>query len=395
MSPRHASRRSILFLTSCPEVWGGSEELWSGAAVELQCRGHRVLCGRTEQAKRWKSHPRWKRLAESGVKVGAFGVPTLLRAVPDAVLRYAEPFAPLVYGLRNRALAWRLRQLAPDLVVLAQGNTFDGMYSVEMPLIVHYTGKPFVLVCQKNAETDWPDDFMRARSINHFRRARRVYFVSEHNRDIAEHQLGFRLENAEVVHNPYLVATREPLPWPENSDGRVHFACVGRLYPREKGQDLLINVLSLPKWRERPVCVNFYGTGANAEGLEGMARLLRLDNVRFHGFTTDVTRVWRENHALVLPSRAEGLALAQVEAMVCGRVPIVTAAGGAGEILEDGVTGFLARSASEESLDDAMERAWARRHEWREIGCRASESVLRTFPSDPCAVFADKLESLL
>lgn len=395
MSPSQAPRRSILFLTSCPEVWGGSEELWSGAAIELQRRGHRVSCGRLEPAKKWKDHAKWRWLAQSGVRVGAFGIPTLFRAIPDAVLRYAEPLAPLVYGLRNRALALWIRRLDPDLVVISQGNTFDGMYSVEMPLIVHYTGKPFVLVCQKNSETEWPDDFMRARSINHFRRARRVYFVSGHNRDTAEHQLGIPVENAEVVHNPYMVSAREPLPWPENPGGRFHFACVGRLYPREKGQDLLLNVLSLPKWRERPLCVNFYGSGANAEGLEGMARLLGLDNVRFHGFTTDVTQVWRENHALVLPSRAEGLALAQVEAMVCGRVPIVTAAGGAGEILEDGVTGFLARSASEESLDDAMERAWARRHEWREIGGRASESVLRTFPSDPCAVFADKLESLL
>jgi glycosyltransferase involved in cell wall biosynthesis len=393
--PARSPRRSILFLTSCPEVWGGSEELWSGAAAELRRRGHRVLCGRTEPAKRWKSHPRWKGLAETGVKVGAFGVPTLLRAVPDAVLRYAEPLAPLVYGLRNRALAWYLWRIAPDLVVLAQGNTFDGMYSVEMPLIVHYTGKPFVLVCQKNSEADWPDDFMRARNAAHFRRARRVYFVSAHNRDIAEHQLGFRFENAEVVRNPYMVAASEPLPWPQERDGLVHLACVGRHYVKEKGQDLLLNVLARPKWRERPVRVNFYGSGANAEGLEGMARLLGLEKVRFHGFTTDVTQVWRENHALVLPSRAEGLALAQVEAMICGRVPIVTAAGGAAEILEDGVNGFLASSASEDALDDAMERAWARREEWPEIGRRAAQSARQSFPQDPCAAFADKLESLL
>jgi glycosyltransferase involved in cell wall biosynthesis len=329
------------------------------------------------------------------VKVGAFGVPTLLRAVPDAVLRYAEPLAPLVYGLRNRALAWYLRRIAPDLVVLAQGNTFDGMYSVEMPLIVHYTGKPFVLVCQKNSEADWPDDFMRARNATHFRRARRVYFVSAHNRDIAEHQLGFRFENAEVVRNPYMVAAAESLPWPQERDGLVHLACVGRHYVKEKGQDLLLNVLARPKWRERPVRVTFYGSGANAEGLEGLARLLGLDKVRFHGFTTDVTQVWRENHALVLPSRAEGLALAQVEAMICGRVPIVTAAGGAAEILEDGVNGFLASSASEDALDDAMERAWVRREEWPEIGRRAAQSARQSFPQDPCAAFADKLEALL
>lgn len=393
--PARSARRSILFITSCPEVWGGSEELWSGAAIELHRRGHRVMSGRTEPIKRWRKHPRWIGLRKSGVRVGSFGVPILLRAIPDAFQRYAQPLAPFVYGLRHRALAWYLQQLSPDLIVLAQGNTFDGMFWVEMPFIVHTTGRKFVLVCQKNTETDWPDDPLRARSVAHFRHARRVYFVSEHNRYVAEQQLGVRLDNAEVVRNPYMVTSPEPLPWPVKRDGRFQLACVGRLYLKEKGQDILLNVLARPKWRERPVSVNFYGSGSNAEGLEGMARLFGLDNVRFHGFTNDVTQVWRENHALILPSRAEGLALAQVEAMVCGRVPIVTSAGGAGEILEDNVTGFLAASASEGALDDAMERAWMRREEWPEIGKLASESVKKSFPQDPCADFADKLEALL
>jgi glycosyltransferase involved in cell wall biosynthesis len=73
----------------------------------------------------------------------------------------------------------------------------------------------------------------------------------------------------------------------------------------------------------------------------------------------------------------------------------MTPAGGAAEIMEDGVTGFLAASASEEALDEAMERAWQRRSEWKEIGFRASESIWRYFPQDPCANFAEKLSSLI
>lgn len=137
--------------------------------------------------------------------------------------------------------------------------------------------------------------------------------------------------------------------------------------------------------------VNFFGSGANEQGLIGMAEMLGLSNVRFCGFSKDVTRVWADHHALVLPSRAEGLPLAQVEAMICGRVAIMTPAGGAGEIVEDGATGFVASSVSEEAFEAALERAWERRHEWREIGLRASESIWRYFPKDPCAEFANKL----
>lgn len=327
--------------------------------------------------------------------VGKFGVPTLLRAIPDAAKRYFPPLWPTACHVRNAILSGVIRRLDPSLVIIAQGNTYDGMYDVEMPLIVRRAGKPYVLVSQKNAGTHWLDDELVEGCRVHFEAARRVYFVSEHNRETAEHQLGMRLKNAEVVRNPFQIATGEPLAWPSGHDSFVRFACVGRLYVKEKGQDLLLNVLARPNWKQRPIEVNFYGEGANAEALRGMVSLLGLKNVRFHGFSHDVTGIWRENHALILPSRAEGLALAQVEAMICGRVPIVCPAGGAGEILEDNVTGFLASASTVDALDEAMERAWARREEWPEIGRKASESVWRYFPRDPCAALADKLEALL
>jgi len=394
MSAR-SPRRSVLFITSCPEIWGGSEELWAGAAVELHKRGYRVIAGRTEPVRKWRSHPRWKELKAYGIDVGGFRVPTLFRAIPDAAKRYLPALWPATSNVRNSLLSAAVRHVDPDLVVLSQGNTYDGIFYVDMPLIFRNAGKPYVLISQKNAETQWPYDETRLRSLKHFESARAVYFVSEHNRRTAEHQLGMKVANAEVVRNPFKIGTLGPLPWPAGHDDTVRFACVGRLYVREKGQDLLLNVLARPKWRQRPVELNIYGEGNNAEALAGMARLLGLDNVRFHGFSSDVTQVWRENHALVLPSRAEGLALAQVEAMICGRVPIVCPAGGAGEILEDNVTGFIASASTADALDEAMERAWARRTEWPEIGRKSSESVWRYFPRDPCSVFADKLEALM
>ncbi len=387
--------KTILFITSCPEIWGGSEELWAGAAVELRKRGYRVLAGRSEPHPERRSHPKWTALRSAGIETQAFSVPVLYRAVPDAFYRYMPSLAPFFYGLRNRALSFRIRQLGVDLAVVAQGNTFDGMDWVELPLVVRVAGKPYVLVCQKNCEMDWPFDIVRARNKDHFLGASRVFFVSQHNQELAEEMMGIRLQNAEVVRNPFMSKSRSPLPWPEDTDGILRLACVGRMWPREKGQDMLLRVLSRPKWRERQIAVDFYGEGVVTGGLEGMAELLELKNVRFCGHVRDITEVWKTHHALVLPSRAEGLPLAQVEAMVCGRVSIMCPAGGAGEILEDNVTGFLAASSTPDALDEAMERAWQRRGEWKDIGLRASQSVWNFYPQDPCADFADKLEALL
>ena len=171
------------------------------------------------------------------------------------------------------------------------------------------------------------------------------------------------------------------------------FACVGRFYPQEKGQDLLIRVLAREKWRSRPVSVTFFGSGQHGVGLAEMADFHGLENVRFGGFTHDIEEIWASHHALVLPSRAEGLPLVLVEAMLSGRVAIVTDVAGNGEVLEDDVSGFLASAPTEDALDEAMERAWQRRAEWRDIGERAAADIRRLVPPDPAGALAMQLIS--
>jgi glycosyltransferase involved in cell wall biosynthesis len=117
--------------------------------------------------------------------------------------------------------------------------------------------------------------------------------------------------------------------------------------------------------------------------------------VTFGGFSDDMAEVWSRHHGLVLPSRCEGLPLVVVEAMLSGRVPIVTDVGGNREAVDDEVTGFVAAAATEDALDDAMERAWQRRGEWRAIGAAASLKIRTLVPADPAAVMAAMLHRLV
>ena len=392
---RHVSRPSlILFLTSCPLAWGGSEELWSGAAVRLHDRGFRVRTGRSEPWPPGRLHDRWAALRRSGVGVGDFGVPGLGRAIPDAVKRFVPALARPVWRVRSLLLAARVRLLRPDLVVISQGQAYDGCFPICLPEVCRLAGVPYVLVCQKAGEIHWPEDGLRDLLRRSYREARAVCFVSEHNRRTVERQLAFDLPSAEIVRNPSMVHADGPLPWPTTAEGRFRLACVARMWPLEKSQDVLLNVLAQDRWRSRPIEVSFFGDGPMATGIAEMARALGLDNVRFPGFT-DPTEIWRTHHALVLPSRAEGLPLAQVEAMMCGRPVIVADAGGTSEILRDGEHGFLAAAAAERPLDEALERAWQRRDEWPAIGAAAAAHVRTLYPADPCAAFADRLETLL
>jgi glycosyltransferase involved in cell wall biosynthesis len=122
--------------------------------------------------------------------------------------------------------------------------------------------------------------------------------------------------------------------------------------------------------------------------------MLDITNVQFMGHCSDVAAEWSKYHALVLPSRSEGLPLALVEAMICGRPAITTRVGGAEEIVKDGLNGFLAPSASVQSFDETLERAWSKRGQWREIGLRASADALAFLPPDPGQLLARRLANI-
>jgi glycosyltransferase involved in cell wall biosynthesis len=363
-------------LSSGPETWGGSEELWWRAAVELRRRGHRVDVLKTNVD---DAHPRTRALRARGCSVRDLDRARLHRAAAAATAVLPPGFA--IEEKRRQMIAAAVALLArrPDFAVVSQGQNFDGGH---LALVCDWMRIPFVLVAQKASEMHWPADWTRPYLTRVFGSARRCVFVAEHNRRLTEQQLGISIERAVLMRNPLLLSRNGPLPWPDGADGEVRLACVARLFPAEKGQDLLLNVLARERWRARPLSVGFYGDGSNREALLGMARHLGLASARFEGQVPDVAAVWRAHHGLVLPSRAEGSPLTIVEAMSCGRVPIVTDVGGNAEIVEDGVTGFVAPAPTVDSLDAAMERAWRARSEWSRLGAAAAARIAELVPEE-------------
>ncbi|MBV8361748.1 MAG: glycosyltransferase [Deltaproteobacteria bacterium] len=59
----------------------------------------------------------------------------------------------------------------------------------------------------------------------------------------------------------------------------------------------------------------------------------------------------------------DDLPLAMVEAILCRRPMVATDVAGHAEIIQDGVTGFLADAPTTASIATALERFWARRAE--------------------------------
>jgi glycosyltransferase involved in cell wall biosynthesis len=379
-------QKRIVFVASVPyEPWGGgAEELWSRAALHLAAEGFDLAASVVASS---PPHPRVQALTGRGVEM---------------------QLRPSTYPLGKRA--WRaltapqkvsvtvdVEQLVaarpPDLVVISDGAPFPPLDLLEMCM---NKGLPFVIIVQCNHNFWWPPDALTERYRTAIAAALRCYFVSDANRQIAQKQIGCELRNAELVRNPFNVDFNAAPPWPPpGHDGELRFACVGRLEPPGKGHDILFEALATPAWAPRKWRLHLYGDGENRGGLERWSRHLGLsDRIVFEGRVADVEKIWALNHILVMPSRIEGLPSSVVEAMLCGRTVVATDVAGA-EVVEDGVTGFLAGAPSVRCVGEALERFWARREDAREIGVAAAKKIRDLVPPDPARIFADKLKRLI
>jgi len=377
-------QKSIVFVSTNNAAWGGSEELWSRAALNLAAEGFLISASVYGS---WPPHPRVINLTERGVEVW---------------------FRPARYPLRKRAwyhltapqkspTTLEVERLvaarSPEFVVFSDGGSFPLVDLLEMCATKRL---PFVTIGQANTECWWPDDPLAERYRAALGAALRCYFVSNANRRLAEKQIGCELPHAEVVRNPFNVDFTASPPWPPSGpDGELRFACVGRLDPSHKGQDILLEALAGPTWATRNWRLHLYGDGMNRDGLERWAQHLGLaDRVVFEGHAADVEEIWSLNHVLVMSSRVEGLPLAMIEAMLCGRPVVATDVAGA-EVIEEGVTGFLAKTPTVASVENALERFWTRKEDAREIGATAAKRIRRLVPPDPARSFADKIRELL
>ena len=282
---------------------------------------------------------------------------------------------------------------SPDFVVISDGAPFPPLDLLEMCVTKRL---PFVILVQCNQYSWWPCDALAERYRAALSAALRCYFVSDENRRIAEKQIGGELLNAELVRNPFNVDFNASPPWPPlGPDGELRFACVGRLEPVGKGQDILFEALAEPAWVLRNWRLHLYGDGQNRGGLERWVQRLGLtDRVVFEGHVADVEKIWALNHVLVMPSRIEGLPVAVIEAMLCGRPVVATEVAGA-EVIEEGITGFLANAPTVRCVGNTLERFWARRGDAEEIGATAAKRIRQLVPPDPARVFGDKLRELL
>lgn len=354
----------IAFVSTMNSVpWGGSEVLWYEAAELLTQQEHPVsLCT-----------PRWPELVAPLVKAKAdWGAEHCF----DPSSQHRHLLLRLARRLSRRSdesakRRW-LRQVRPLVLCISNGNAFQGLEWMEAAMAENV---PFVTIAQAHADFLSPADAVADRLIKAFSAARANYFVARANQDLVETQLGVRLTNARLIgnHSRHLTIAF-PIPWPQQPIQTLKFACVARLHPASKGQDLLFHALADARWRNRDWQLYLYGEGEQEQSLRRLAQTLGIgQHVHFMGHSSTPMEIWKTHHVLVLASRYEGTPLVLMEAMLAGRPVISTAVAGIPELIKHGQNGFLAEAPTVEHLQRCLEEAWANRSQLPDLG-RAGHS---------------------
>jgi glycosyltransferase involved in cell wall biosynthesis len=188
----------------------------------------------------------------------------------------------------------------------------------------------------------------------------------------------------QAFQNPVNMTDLSPVEWPE-ANPAPSMACIARLETVDKGQDLLLRVLSEAPWFDRNFSLTLYGKGPDESYLRELIKYRRLEQkVSIVGHFRDQREVWLKHELLVLPSHSEGTPLTLIEAQLCGRPVLVTRVGGNPDWVEEGVTGFIAEAPTVHHLRLALEQAWQARDRWQAMGRAARAGCLAKRNPDPC-----------
>ena len=364
-----------LLYISTNGAWSGSEELWARSARRFIAAGHPVAFV-TRYA-----HPELATIAGQHLLLTGGSPPSLLRRALNRLVKPTDAVRQLLQGFQ------------PALVIVSQGNNYEAEPTMQM---LRQLGLPFVTITQLVAEGffwAFTDDKLPAMQAA-YAAAQRNYFVSEHNLRLAQLMLGGKMPNAEVVANPCKLTPPKAVA---QAASVTHYraALVGRLDCWHKGFDLFLEVIAQPRWQARPITFELYGSGPHQLLIQQLMEALGIQNLRLMGHQQQVADIWEHNQLMILPSRMEGQALALIEAMACARPAVATDVGGAAELIDDNENGFLAPAPTAASIAEAMERAWARRDEWPQLGQRAAATLAARYPADTVADFNTRLSQLL
>jgi glycosyltransferase involved in cell wall biosynthesis len=276
-----------------------------------------------------------------------------MRHVPTmedgSAIAKASVFARAVQVLRRS-----LESLDPTICHIhfaSRGSTLRKIILAEMvaragrPLVLHAHGSEFDLFHRKLPAAV-------RRNINRtLQRANVFITLSTRWRDFYVEECEISPSQIVVLPNP----VRVPVEVPERADRPlVQFLHLGRLGERKGSYDLVTAFRGLPEALRNRARLVLAGDG-DVEGVRKLAAPLG-ERIEVHSWinTHDRDRMLAQSDVFVLPSRAEGVPMALLEAMACGLPSITSPVGGIPDVFRHGQDGALVTPGNIAEIRAAM-----------------------------------------
>ena len=252
-----------------------------------------------------------------------------------------------------------IKKIKPDVVMstLSHVNIFIAMIRPFFSQKITFIARESSIVSVNNQNTPYPRLFhwLYRHFFGNFDRivCQSYYMKNDLTTNYHVHE-----KLLTVIHNP--VDIDRILHLADNdtklyNTGKTNLLAVGRL-GREKGFDLLLQAIAK---LEKNFYLTIIGEGKELENLQQLAEKLQVaERVKFAGFQENPYQYMQQANMMVLSSRHEGFPNVVLEANACG-TPVVAfdCPGGTGEIIENGVNGFLVNCGDTEKLAETIDKA--------------------------------------
>jgi glycosyltransferase involved in cell wall biosynthesis len=295
----------------------------------------------------------------------------------------------LTYGTDDARIESELKaagRLHPDIVVLPMARFFSGkwgclLYSFLMPLFHRRWLKSADILKTNQMDGSWSaviakwlyrkplvvrtgytaslfaEKRANGKSKRNYERVERFVYRHADIGIVASHadkryicsKYHISLEKVEVLHNYINTAIFYPTDCEKYEDRTIF---VGRLQPQKN----LFNLIKAVS--DNNLTLDIYGNGVLHDELLAQAKKLNA-RVNFMGVVDNnrLPEVLNRYRYYILPSFYEGTPKTLLEAMACGLVCIGTDVDGINEVIEDGVSGYLAHRTDAESVSEAIKKA--------------------------------------
>jgi glycosyltransferase involved in cell wall biosynthesis len=163
----------------------------------------------------------------------------------------------------------------------------------------------------------------------------------------------YKTKNSVLIRSSSIKKEDISLPKTINLE-KIALIFVGR-FAKEKNPHIPILVVKRLKEKGYNVNLNLVGDGELKANMEELIQKLGLnENVKMFGWIKDRRKLFeilKESDILVFTSKpGEGLGLVILEAMSQGLPVITTKCGGSGEVIEDGINGYLVNYLTDEDI---------------------------------------------